>query len=65
MSRYGLTVDEALPKIIELVRLRPVDDVLRAELRGILNQVHSLAYRDGGDDERYAGWGTSPDKPGY
>ena len=65
MSRYGLTVDEALPKIIELVRIRPGDDVLRVELRHILNQVRSLAYHDGGDDERYGGWGTPPDKFGY
>jgi len=52
-SRYGMTVDQALARIMELPPSMP-DQERRAEIRRILGKVRSLAYTDGGDDERYS-----------
>lgn len=54
-SRHGLTVDEALARIMEAER---IDNELerRQAIRKILNDVRSLGYWDGGEDERYQDW---------
>lgn len=52
-SRYGLTPDEALAQIMVAERIADEQE-RRAEYRRILNDVRYLAYKDGGDEERYA-----------
>lgn len=52
-SRYGLTVDQALARIMELDRMLDQED-RRVQIRAILGQVRSLAYHDGGEDERFS-----------
>jgi hypothetical protein len=48
-SRYGLTVD----RIVTAERITDEAE-RRREYRRILEKVRSLAYKDGGDDERYS-----------
>ena len=50
---YGLTVDQAVALLMVAARITDENE-RRAEFRSILNKVRSLAYRDGGDDERYS-----------
>jgi hypothetical protein len=45
-----VTVDQALARIMELVLVRPGDDILRRELRKILSEVRSAGYHQGHED---------------
>ena len=51
-SSYGLTVSQALTRIMTAERIRNEQD-RRAEYRKILGEVARLAYRDGSDEERF------------
>jgi hypothetical protein len=53
-SRFGLTVDEALAHLMTAEQISDNQE-RRQQYRKILNRVRSLAYHDGGDDERYSG----------
>lgn len=48
-----MTVDQALARIMELHKIGPGEDILRKELRKILNYVRAAGYREGTDDERH------------
>lgn len=52
-SRYGLTVDEALARLMAAERIADESE-RRKEYRKILSAVRQLGYHDGGDDEHYS-----------
>ena len=54
-SSHGLTVDEALARIMEVDRLLGDVAERRKEYRKILTDVRRLGYHDGGEDERCSG----------
>lgn len=45
-----MTVNRALARIMELHKLSPGDDMLRQQLRHILNQLDSTAWSRGYDE---------------
>lgn len=58
-SKYGLTPDQALARIMELDKQRDMPEVdRRRAYRSILTKVQSLAYHEGSEEERVGGWGA-------
>ena len=53
-SRYGLTPDQGLARIMELDSMLD-QEKRRAEIRSILAKVRSLGYHDGSEEERVSG----------
>jgi hypothetical protein len=53
-SRYGLTVDEALARVM-VAECIPDEAERRREIREILHEVRSLAYHEGSEEERCQG----------
>ena len=49
-SRYGLTVDQGVARIMEVERI-PDEAERRKEYRKILRDVRQLGYHDGGEEE--------------
>jgi hypothetical protein len=53
-SQRGLTVSQALPRIMEIERI-PDEAERRREYRSLLARVRSLGYHDGSEEERCSG----------
>jgi hypothetical protein len=54
-SRYGLTVDEALARVMEVERISDEAE-RRVEYCKILSNVASLSYHNGGEAEWDSPW---------
>jgi hypothetical protein len=50
-----MTTDQALARIMELVKMPPAEPELRKEIRRILESVHQRGYNAGDDEARNEG----------